>query len=181
LIRERFSLPPSVLAAMASGAGGPDWWHDAPRQLATFAQHIQRQFGITEKGPPLPKVRTTPPAPAADAWSSAAAPSATSRNDQGPWRATPARGNQSSSVTNKAELGRATWVLLHTLAAQYPARPTKHQRADVKTFITSLAKVYPCGECAQHFQDVIRYAAPPITDDDHPLATGRSSLAALPS
>jgi len=33
---------------------------------------------------------------------------------------------------SKEELGRATWTLLHTLAAQFPDKPTKQQKRDVK-------------------------------------------------
>lgn len=37
----------------------------------------------------------------------------------------------------KDDLGRATWTLLHTLAAQYPASPTKRQQKDVKALVRS--------------------------------------------
>jgi hypothetical protein len=35
----------------------------------------------------------------------------------------------------KADLGRATWTLLHTLAAQYPDRPSRRQREDVAKLV----------------------------------------------
>lgn len=38
----------------------------------------------------------------------------------------------------KEDLGRATWTLLHTLAAQYPSNPTKRQQKDVKALVRSL-------------------------------------------
>lgn len=56
----------------------------------------------------------------------------------------------------KAELGRATWLLLHTLAAQYPDSPTRQQQKDVRTMIDCLTRVYPCGDCATHFAGLVR-------------------------
>lgn len=38
---------------------------------------------------------------------------------------------------SKEELGRATWTLLHTLAAQYPEKPTRSQQRDVKTMVST--------------------------------------------
>lgn len=37
-------------------------------------------------------------------------------------------------VTREA-LGRSTWLLLHTLAAQYPSKPSKQQRKDVAALV----------------------------------------------
>ncbi|EPS60171.1 hypothetical protein M569_14634, partial [Genlisea aurea] len=62
----------------------------------------------------------------------------------------------SSSPTTKEELGRATWILLHTLAAQYPDKPTRQQKKDVKELMGILSRMYPCKECAQHFQRILR-------------------------
>jgi CHASE2 domain-containing sensor protein len=36
---------------------------------------------------------------------------------------------------SKEELGRATWTFLHTLAAQYPEKPTRSQQKDVKAMV----------------------------------------------
>lgn len=61
-----------------------------------------------------------------------------------------------AAAAQKAELGRATWLFLHTLAAQYPEQPTAAQRRDVKAFITNLARVYPCRDCSKHFEELVR-------------------------
>ena len=37
-----------------------------------------------------------------------------------------------ASRARRDELGRATWTFLHTLAAQYPERPTSSQKKDVR-------------------------------------------------
>jgi len=74
-------------------------------------------------------------------------------------------GSSSSSAAAAAgitreDIGRATWLFLHTLAAQYPERPTRQQRKDAKTLIDVLTRMYPCGECARHFKQVVA-ASPP--------------------
>lgn len=55
-----------------------------------------------------------------------------------------------------AELGRATWTFLHMLAAQYPDRPTRQQKRDVKQLIECLTRVYPCASCASHFKEIVK-------------------------
>lgn len=49
-------------------------------------------------------------------------------------------------------LGRGTWTLLHSIAAQYPSQPTPTQQTDVRGFIGSLSRLYPCWVCAEDFQ-----------------------------
>ncbi|OAA54502.1 FAD dependent sulfhydryl oxidase [Niveomyces insectorum RCEF 264] len=49
-------------------------------------------------------------------------------------------------------LGRGTWTLLHTIAAQYPTQPTPGQQADVRGFMSILSRLYPCWMCAEDFQ-----------------------------
>lgn len=65
------------------------------------------------------------------------------------------KGTISQPVT-KEELGRATWTFLHTLAAQYPERPTRQQKKDVKELMAILSRMYPCKECADHFKEILR-------------------------
>jgi hypothetical protein len=57
----------------------------------------------------------------------------------------------------KEDLGRATWTFLHTLAAQFPEHPTRQQQRDARQLIDSLTRIYPCADCAQHFQDLVRW------------------------
>ncbi|PKU65933.1 FAD-linked sulfhydryl oxidase ERV1 isoform X2 [Dendrobium catenatum] len=56
----------------------------------------------------------------------------------------------------KEELGRATWTLLHTVAAQFPDIPTRQQKRDVKELMAILSRIYPCKECADHFKEVLK-------------------------
>lgn len=71
-----------------------------------------------------------------------------------------------SKLTGKEEVGRATWTLLHTIAAQYPEKPSSKQQKDVKAFIASLSLVYPCTECAAHFQKLLKSKPPNTASSD---------------
>lgn len=70
---------------------------------------------------------------------------------------------------SKEELGRATWTLLHTLAAQFPDKPTKQQKRDVKELMAILSRLYPCKECGEHFKEIIK-ANPVQVDSGAELA-----------
>ncbi|KAF9545018.1 hypothetical protein EC957_011515 [Mortierella hygrophila] len=67
---------------------------------------------------------------------------------------------QLGNATAKAELGRATWKLLHTMASRYPLKPKPDERAAVKQWIYLLSRLYPCGECADHFQEMLKQHPP---------------------
>ncbi|CAI5991169.1 unnamed protein product [Closterium sp. NIES-64] len=67
---------------------------------------------------------------------------------------------QEAGPATKEELGRATWTFLHTLAAQFPEKPSKQQQKDAREFVTLLARVYPCKICSYHFQKIVK-ANPP--------------------
>ena len=75
----------------------------------------------------------------------------------------------SVSTTTKEEVGRATWTLLHTLAAQYPEHPTSRQKRDARNLIDIMTRMYPCGECAEHFSEVVK-VCPPRVDSRHELS-----------
>ncbi|KAK9459381.1 ERV/ALR sulfhydryl oxidase domain-containing protein [Lipomyces oligophaga] len=62
--------------------------------------------------------------------------------------------------TIKAELGRASWKLLHTILARYPERPTAEEREALSSYIYLFSRVYPCGECAAHFQKLLKQFPP---------------------
>ena len=49
-------------------------------------------------------------------------------------------------------LGRATWTLLHSMAANYPARADASMQATTRSFIQTFGQLYPCGYCADDFR-----------------------------
>ena len=48
---------------------------------------------------------------------------------------------------DREELGRATWTLLHAVAAYFPEAPTAGERAAAAGLIAALATLYPCAHC----------------------------------
>ncbi|CAH7686016.1 ERV/ALR sulfhydryl oxidase domain-containing protein [Phakopsora pachyrhizi] len=65
-----------------------------------------------------------------------------------------------ANATAKAELGRATWKFMHTLTARFPEKPTEDERAALKAFIYLFSRLYPCGDCARHFQALLKKYPP---------------------
>lgn len=65
--------------------------------------------------------------------------------------------------TAKAELGRATWKYLHTVMARFPDKPTEDESNALKTYIHLFQRLYPCGECAEHFGEIIKKFPPQVS------------------
>jgi FAD-linked sulfhydryl oxidase len=57
--------------------------------------------------------------------------------------------------SGRAELGRASWKLFHTMMARFPEEPSADDSLALKTYIQLFARLYPCGDCASHFQKLI--------------------------
>lgn len=62
--------------------------------------------------------------------------------------------------TAKAALGRATWKLLHTITLRYPEHPTEDEREALKSYFYLTSRLYPCGECAAEFQQLLEKFPP---------------------
>ncbi|KAI8968042.1 ERV/ALR sulfhydryl oxidase domain-containing protein, partial [Mycotypha africana] len=60
----------------------------------------------------------------------------------------------------RAELGRATWKFLHTMMARYPETPSAEQRQTLHDFLFLFSRLYPCGECAIHFSNMLKLYPP---------------------
>ncbi|KAI0074831.1 hypothetical protein K474DRAFT_1600804 [Panus rudis PR-1116 ss-1] len=74
------------------------------------------------------------------------------------------------NATAKAELGRATWKLLHTMTLRFPEEPTEDERSALSSYFHLLSRLYPCGECAQEFQQLLK-KYPPQTSSRRAAAT----------
>ncbi|KJA28752.1 hypothetical protein HYPSUDRAFT_33103 [Hypholoma sublateritium FD-334 SS-4] len=59
------------------------------------------------------------------------------------------------NATAKASLGRATWKLLHTTTLRYPEHPTQDEREALSSYFHLSSRLYPCGECAAEFQQLL--------------------------
>jgi mitochondrial FAD-linked sulfhydryl oxidase len=59
-------------------------------------------------------------------------------------------------------LGRATWTLLHSLAAAFPLSPSPAESATAARFMRDFARLYPCEVCAEGFREIVG-ADPPDT------------------
>ncbi|OCH93520.1 hypothetical protein OBBRIDRAFT_832609 [Obba rivulosa] len=64
------------------------------------------------------------------------------------------------NATAKAELGQATWKLLHTMTLRYPENPTQDERDALYNYFHLMSRLYPCGECAAEFQLLLKKYPP---------------------
>ena len=62
----------------------------------------------------------------------------------------------------RAELGNAAWKVLHTMMAKFPDKPTAEDSAALKSYIHLFARLYPCGDCARHFQQILKKFPPQV-------------------
>ncbi|TEB38050.1 hypothetical protein FA13DRAFT_719092 [Coprinellus micaceus] len=62
--------------------------------------------------------------------------------------------------TAKAELGRATWKLMHTMTLRFPKKPTQDEREALNSYFHLMSRLYPCGECAAEFQQLLKRFPP---------------------
>ncbi|KAI4525649.1 hypothetical protein K525DRAFT_234316 [Schizophyllum commune Loenen D] len=64
------------------------------------------------------------------------------------------------NATAKAELGRATWKLLHTITLRFPENPTPDEQEALRSYFHIFSRLYPCGECAMEFQQLLKKFPP---------------------
>lgn len=65
-----------------------------------------------------------------------------------------------ANETLKAQLGNAAWKLFHTILARYPDKPTVQEQTTLSQYIQLFGQVYPCGDCARHFQGLLKKYPP---------------------
>ncbi|CAE7823979.1 ERV2 [Symbiodinium sp. CCMP2456] len=63
---------------------------------------------------------------------------------------------------DRAEIGRAAWRYLHSMAAEHPAEASEAISQQAQAWLAAFVQNYPCSHCATHFLDVCE-AMPPQT------------------
>ena len=63
---------------------------------------------------------------------------------------------------NKESLGNMSWSVLHTISVNYPDKPTMEEQNTMKSFLMNFAKVYPCRQCGDSFEESIRKCPPQV-------------------
>jgi FAD-linked sulfhydryl oxidase len=144
------------------------WWAEPLQGVGAALQGMQRfADGIARPGPPGSPLQASVTLAATPA---AATAIHQRRTDSSSMQRHPdvaalnvsssnSKQQHGSKPTSKEDLGRATWTFLHTLAAQFPEHPTRQQQRDARQLIDSLTRIYPCADCASHFQELVRCAA----------------------
>lgn len=66
-----------------------------------------------------------------------------------------------AKAPSKREIGNAGWTLIHSIAANYPEKPSEGDQYHAKAFLRSIGKLYPCKRCRQHFARYLA-ASPPV-------------------
>ncbi|KAH7391796.1 FAD dependent sulfhydryl oxidase Erv2 [Pyrenochaeta sp. MPI-SDFR-AT-0127] len=67
------------------------------------------------------------------------------------------------NATAKAELGRAAWKVLHTTFGRFPEKPTDEEKEALRSYVHLFQRLYPCGECAEHFGQVLAKYPPQVS------------------
>lgn len=70
---------------------------------------------------------------------------------------------QMTNATLKAQLGNSAWHLLHVVLARYPDKPTDQEKNTLKQYIHLFGQIYPCGDCARHFQKLLKKFPPQVS------------------
>ncbi|KAF2134019.1 hypothetical protein P153DRAFT_353231 [Dothidotthia symphoricarpi CBS 119687] len=68
-----------------------------------------------------------------------------------------------SNATAKAELGRAAWKVLHTTFGRFPEKPTAEEQEALRSYVHLFQRLYPCGDCAEHFGQVLSKYPPQVS------------------
>lgn len=68
-----------------------------------------------------------------------------------------------ANETLKAQLGNSAWHLLHVVLARYPDKPTEQEKNTLKQYIHLFGQIYPCGDCARHFQKLLKKFPPQLS------------------
>ena len=65
-------------------------------------------------------------------------------------------------TSDPKEWGPMLWNFMHTMAANYPAKPTLQDKESAKQFFISLKKLLPCEVCRDHYTSLLLRNPPQI-------------------
>ena len=57
---------------------------------------------------------------------------------------------------DRESLGKASWTVLHTIAAYYPKLPSVEEQTQMTSFLKLFTDFYPCPDCREDFQVLSR-------------------------
>lgn len=69
-------------------------------------------------------------------------------------------------------MGNAAWKLLHTTFARFPDKPATDEQEALHQFIHLFQRLYPCGECAEHFGTLLDKYPPQVSSRSAAAAWG---------
>ena len=72
--------------------------------------------------------------------------------------------SHSACPLNRAELGRAAWAHLHTMAAYYPLQPSPGEQLDMRSFVLLYMRQYPCLYCRDRTMEEVERNPPRVHD-----------------
>lgn len=58
---------------------------------------------------------------------------------------------------NQNVWGKCAWVLIHSIAVNYPENPSPSEKESTINFFMSLGDVLPCQYCRQHYKENLKY------------------------
>ena len=64
---------------------------------------------------------------------------------------------------NQNVWGKCAWVLIHSIAVNYPKNPSPSEKENCINFFTSLGDILPCRYCRKHYRENLK--ALPINAD----------------
>jgi FAD-linked sulfhydryl oxidase len=133
--------PREEAAAGPSGRGASAAAAEPWLQLAAGLQRNCQQFSSNlaklqcQIGRQLSQLVPVHSQPTAAATAAAAPVASLSQATAAGWGGGASSSRAAGAVTRE-EVGRATWTFLHTLAAQYPERPTRQQQRDARNLVS---------------------------------------------
>ena len=58
---------------------------------------------------------------------------------------------------NQNVWGKCAWVLIHSIAVNYPDHPSPSEKENTIKFFSILGDVLPCRFCRQHYRENLKY------------------------